>query len=477
MRLTPTATSFPQRVSGAARRIPSWVLWGSGIAALLSLLTPQPMMGLACWLVVPLLAKLMWRDEEPPILLYGIVYLWVKAAAQVIYYGVTGESLLRVFGGPELQQAIWLTLIGTIVVAVGIGLALYKLPTVPWKRLRQEAEALSPGRLFVGYLLCYFARSAYGVGLFPGGISQFIGALLLLRWATFFLLSTSVLIQRRGYGFLIAAICIEVVLGLIGFWGGFKDFFPVFVVAYFGARSLSNLKGVAVAGGVLAVLVFLGVFWTAIKSDYRTFLRQGQGGQAVRVPVSEQAEKLFVMAKNVSAEQLQDAIEPAVKRVGYVGYFARTLEYIPRYRPFDGGDGWERGIMHVLKPRLFFPNKPAVSDSEITMEYTGGRISRGTSISIGYFGESYADFGRVWMFVPIFLVGVGYGLMYRFFVTTGSVKIIGFALAASFLTTKVGALPSIPRLLGSSITNFVMLAALLWFAGPKLYEWTRRPEA
>lgn len=460
-----------------ATRIPSWVLWGTGIAGGLSLLTPQPWIGLACWLVIPLVVRLVWRDEEPPILLYGVVYLWTNAATQVIYYGITGESLLRVFGGPELRQAIWLTLVGTIIVAAGIGLALYNLPTVPWSRVKQEARALSPGRLFIGYLLCYVARSVLNIRLLPGGINQFIGALLLVRWATFFLLTLSVLTQRRGYGFLILAICIEVVLGLIGYWGAFKDFFPVFVVAYFGARSLSSLKDATVVGAVFTVVFLLGLFWTAIKPEYRAFLTKGQGAQTVRVPVSAQADKLLALAGNVNAKQLQEAIEPAVKRMGYVDYFAMTLEYIPKYRPFDGGDGWERGIMHVLRPRLFFPNKPAVRDSEITEKYTGAPVSRGTSISIGYFGESYADFGRFWMFVPIFLVGVGYGLMYRFFVTTGSKKIIGFALAAAFLPTQVGALPSIPRLLGTGITNFVMLAVLLWFAGPKLYEWARRPEA
>ena len=457
--------------------IPPWVLWGTGLAGLASMFTPQPWIGLACWLTIPVITWLTRRNEEPPILLYGIVYLWTNAGAQVIYYGVTGESLLQIFGGPELREAIWLTLIGTAVLAAGIGLALYNLPSVPWKRLREEAQALSPERLFMGYLLCYVVKSVLNVRLLPGGISKFIGAVLLLRWATFFLLTTSVLVRRRGYGFLAAALCIEILVGLIGFWGSFKDFFPVFVVAYFGARSISSIKEVSVVSSVFAVVLVLGVFWTAIKPEYRAFLTQGEGAQTVRVPVSAQVDKLLALAKDMDAEQLQNAIEPTVKRVGYVDYFAMTLDYIPRHRPFDKGDGWERGVMHVLRPRLFFPSKPAVHDSEITEEYTGALVSRGTSVSIGYFGESYADFGRFWMFVPIFLVGVGYGLMYRFFVTTGSAKIMGFALAAAFLPTQVGALPSIPRLLGTGLTNFVMLAVLLWFAGPKLHEWACRPDA
>ncbi len=71
-------------------------------------------------------------------------------------------------------------------------------------------------------------------------------------------------------------------------------------------------------------------------------------------------------------------------------------------------------------PRFLFPDKPVLDDSERTRTYTGMNVAgmeQGTSIGIGYIGESYVDFGPVKMFAPIFLLGLLYGLIYRFFVT------------------------------------------------------------
>ena len=92
--------------------------------------------------------------------------------------------------------------------------------------------------------------------------------------------------------------------------------------------------------------------------------------------------------------------------------------------------------MHVLTPRFLFPDKPALDDSERTRLYTGVQVAgteTGTSIGIGYVGESYVDYGPVGMFAPIFLLGLFYGLINRFFLTRTKYKILGAALAVSVL--------------------------------------------
>jgi uncharacterized membrane protein len=60
-------------------------------------------------------------------------------------------------------------------------------------------------------------------------------------------------------------------------------------------------------------------------------------------------------------------------------------------------------------------------------------LEQGTSISIGYMGESYIDFGPIGMFVPIFLLGLLYGYIYRLFVRYARYKLIGFAAATAVL--------------------------------------------
>src|SRR5205823_12744106 len=91
---------------------------------------------------------------------------------------------------------------------------------------------------------------------------------------------------------------------------------------------------------------------------------------------------------------------------------------------------------HVFTPRFLFPDKPALDDSERTRLYTGLQVAgmeAGTSIGIGYVGESYVDYGPLGMFAPIFLLGALYGLINRFFVTRTRYKLLGSALAVSIL--------------------------------------------
>ncbi len=45
----------------------------------------------------------------------------------------------------------------------------------------------------------------------------------------------------------------------------------------------------------------------------------------------------------------------------------------------------------------------------------------GTSISIGYIGESYIDYGEIWMMMPIFL----YGLWCRFYLQVVRTDVAG----------------------------------------------------
>jgi peptidoglycan/LPS O-acetylase OafA/YrhL len=57
----------------------------------------------------------------------------------------------------------------------------------------------------------------------------------------------------------------------------------------------------------------------------------------------------------------------------------------------------------------------------------------GNSMGIGYCAESYVDFGPIGMFLPVFLLGVYYGLIYRSFVIHSVRKIFAFSIVASLM--------------------------------------------
>ena len=81
--------------------------------------------------------------------------------------------------------------------------------------------------------------------------------------------------------------------------------------------------------------------------------------------------------------------------------------------------------MFVIEPRLFFPDKPVYEATVKTNKYTGFNYSglkQGSSFSLGYFADSYIDFGYVGMFLPLILIGLFIVFIYR--VLYGFSKII-----------------------------------------------------
>ncbi|MCS4086113.1 hypothetical protein GGQ10_000912 [Salinibacter ruber] len=480
-----TAAITHKQVASWYRTLPEWAWWIVGVGIAVGLFSPHPFLSLAGWTALPVLVRLTWRQEEPPIAFVGVLNLWVTSIAPVLYFaGVQGLALSEVagtypsrFSTDQLAMACWLSLGATLVVAIAIRLGLRNVASVSWQRLRDEVQRLEPSKLFVSYLGAFAFEFFLGGGtlLGLGGLAQFVIAAALIRWGLFFLLTVSALMQRRDVWLIGLAITIEIVMGLLGFWGSFKGFFFIFVIAYVTARPQMELPEFRRILAVFLVVLTIGLFWQSVKTEYRAFIVQNEGAMRAQVEYAEQAEKLWSLAQTTGWNDLARVIPMTVERISSATFFfGEVLEYIPESRPYDDGAGWQRGIEHILKPRLFFPNKPVINDSEITNQYIAGRVTtRGASFSIGYFGESYADFGPVWMFVPIFLMGLLMGVMYRFFIVYPKVKIVGFAFAVSFLPGRIGALDDIPSMLGNTITQFVVMAFLLYVGGAYLYEWHR----
>jgi hypothetical protein len=92
----------------------------------------------------------------------------------------------------------------------------------------------------------------------------------------------------------------------------------------------------------------------------------------------------------------------------------------------------------------------------------------GTSIGIGYVGESYIDFGPVGMFAPILVLGILYGLINRFFITRARYKLLGASLAVSVLVFNAYAMESSNIKLLGGVVGAAMVSIVIYvvFARP-----------
>ncbi|MCS3629298.1 hypothetical protein GGP53_003178 [Salinibacter ruber] len=463
---------------------PEWYtpfLWRKGMLAAVCVgvvaVSGQPLLMGASLLVLACGIALLWQPGLPPVLLFAFFYQWAQVSGELFYSLFTGVSLTsRFVRAPYIREAIGLGLLGLLVLAIGMWIPLRSLRV---KELvttaRAEIQRINIERIFwvyialLGYILLLpFLRSAVPAA------SQILLAAAELRWALVFLLTYSVLLKQRGWFFLAVAVLFEFIYGL-GFFSGFKTVFFVLAVAAGMAYTRLEMRSL-VAGSAIAIAVFLtGSVWSVIESDYRQFLNRGTGQQVVYASKWEQVQKFADLASSVSWAEVQRGAELTIKRVAYVQFFAATLSYVPEHQAHEGGALWGRAIKHVLMPRILFPEKPVLkSDSRATREYTGLDIAggaRGTSISIGYMGESYVDFGRYGMFLPVFLLGLVWGGMLLYFVRRANVKVVGLAFAVAVLLNANRFEITSLKLLGGVLMKFIVLALALRFGAPYVSSW------
>jgi hypothetical protein len=430
---SPTADQGHRRTYGG-----HLLFWGiCAVLAVLGFFTTNGLVTSAAFVVPPILVQLLWRKGEPPVLLFGCMIQWLQATAAIFYTNHYRVTLEDAFGSNELAVATWLSIIAVVVLALGIRCGFIGAGPSLQSQIEAGASQVDIKKLAILYVVFapVAAALSYTAWLFTS-ITQLLLGIASLKWGIIFLLCYCVLHQQRNYGLLGGCLIFEFVTGFFGIFANFKSVFFVLVVA--ATASPLALRGRRLAATVMCfgIIFISGVVWTAIKMDYREFLANQETANEEAIPIERKFEKLTDLVSSVTWENFTDGMDALIMRVSYVNYFALAVENVPNRVPYENGELWKGSIMHVLTPRLLFPDKPVLDDSERTRLYTGIQVSgieSGTSIGIGYIGESYIDFGPVWMFAPIFLLGVLYGLINRFFLTRTRYKLLGAALAVSVL--------------------------------------------
>jgi hypothetical protein len=96
-------------------------------------------------------------------------------------------------------------------------------------------------------------------------------------------------------------------------------------------------------------------------------------------------------------------------------YPALAIARVPDVLPHTHGELMTNALRHLLMPRVFFPDKPAlISSSDLVRKYSGVWVAgeeENTSIGFGYAIESYIDFGVPNMFIPVVLYGIFIGVV------------------------------------------------------------------
>jgi hypothetical protein len=448
-----------------------------GVAGL-GLLSGAPLLTALVLLLPLLFMLLLWRRDEPPVLPFICAMQWLQVASDLLYVNTYAADFTMARDNAANTQATWLSAIGLLVLALGMRWGITGMPSAASREAtgRQRVEQIPLGRLFLTYLVAFVISFVAGRVLFlVPGLSTIFAGVACLKFVFFFMLAYVVWRRRAGWVFLGMATLLELGIGVSGFFSSFKT--PLFLLAMVLLVSQHRLtRRLAFGGGVLfAVLAFVMVIWSAVKTPYREFLNQGSGLQLELVPVSERYAKLAELTSQVGREALDYGFQTMMQRVAYTTYFAQALQHVPEVVPHEHGALWWGNLLHILQPRMFFPNKPVLEDSELTMKYTGeivAGLEQGTSVSMGYMTECYVDFGEVGMFVPIFLIGLALGLIYRFFLRRTAFPLLGMGVLAGAFAIQFYQLEmSGMKLFGSMVSTFILYAAFVFVFERLLRTW------
>lgn len=459
---------------GGFVRLPSWLWAAFAVLALLGLLSPNPWLTLLSVLALPLLLKASWRVGEVPVLAFGIGWQWLQVTLAVFWADAQGVPAIATVTSSRVDGAVLLSLLGLLVLALGVrlGLRLFRRRW-RWQSFPSLSTGWSVPKLFWLYLgASLTSRLLVYLSDLSQAVRQPLLALSGVHWVFFFLLVLTVVRSGRGYLLLLAATGLEMVAG-VGFFSGFKT--PIFylVLALFTVYARPTLKGLAVGAAMTAGLVYLGCIWMSIKEPYRDYLNQGTGQQVVLVSPQQRVTKLGELLSGWSMADLGEGAESLVNRIAYVDYFSATMGFVPAAVPYQDGLIWRRAIENMI-PRLLWPGKPVLDDSEITRRYSGLMVagaSEGTSIGIGYMAESYVDFSPWGMFVPILVLGVLWGGIYAYFLSRPHPAAVNYAFAAVALLETLGYESSATKIVAGLVIRLLFLGLLLQYVMPSVEAW------
>lgn len=386
-----------------------------------SLFTANPWLTAYGVLVLFLILRMVWVAFAPAVLLFCLFYQWMQSFARVIQANLAGMQVNLFDNSPSAGLAVSISLTAVLLITLLLNRFLKRF-SFSWDRMRKYLGEISQSRVILLWTF-FFALNPLLNSLRIGGLSQIIIPLLSIKWILFCLLFLIVLAQRKGWISIGAIFGIELILGFTGFFSEFKV-----VIFYALIIGMSVIQSISFRNFIFAlifgsVLVPLALFWTSIKADYRGFANQGLQAQVVLVSRSEAIAYIGKKLSNFDAQAALSSTDPLLSRLQYTQMIQYAIDYVPSRISHENGELWKAAVGHILMPRVLFPNKAPLDDSEIASRYTGIQWAgalEGASIGLGYFGESYVDFGVMGMLFPIAAMAVLVGFIFSFFVSRHS---------------------------------------------------------
>jgi hypothetical protein len=408
---------------------------------------------------------------------FYLLWQWLQVYARALVSLTNGEDMARGLFGPWVVDAYWYMLASVVVLALAVR-AVLGSARPPTPRLATAHLAWRPADLFQFYLGSLLVSSAGRLMVdFIPALDQPMEAVARIKIIALLMLFSGILSANRGVGFLLGAVMIELVIGFSGLLGDFRSVFIILFISALAVRIRWTAITSIVVGAAAVMLIVLGLFWTSVKSEYREVATGSDDSQNIRMSLDTRFGYLGSRVASAGDIDWGLASYALLNRLAYVDIFGSVIG-VKLVSPEQGEfRQWSDALGHVFQPRFLFPNKQALSDTEVFVRLARGDASEqmrtATSISVGYMSENYVDMGFPGMLAGIFMIGLLVAAACRYFMAAPLPWNVreGIVLAYIYAICANGVEISLPKLLGATFMTFVVYALLIKFVFPTALRW------
>jgi hypothetical protein len=370
---------------------------------------------LCCLITLYIILFVLWKSNRPGIIVFGFLSQWFQVVAYVLWMNNNDWNIDFLTKHADIAVAeacIGLTIMTFI---ISRGIKNIAIPTT--KEFFEQAKLINEKKIFLSYLGSTFFLGSIGFAFGQtSGFAQIILTLSSVKWIFFLVYGYVAWINKKNRTVLFLMILFEFGTSLYSYFSSFKEVILMAIILSLTFVKTINFRQFFYAFLVIIILGAILLTWTSIKGNYRTFLSKGKRQQTVDVSRGEAFDKMYDEISTITWKDYQKAINLFLYRLQYIFHLSKTMDRIPEIMPHEYGQLWWENITYVVKPRIFFPDKPIFEATKKTNKYTAMGYSgakQGSSFSLGYFADSYIDFGYIGMFMPLSLIALFVVFIYR----------------------------------------------------------------